>query len=224
MLPKASLFALSILVAGVIGLFKFKKIDGVYYPFLLMVWLACFNEILSCYLMVNGHYTVVNNNVYVLAEALLFSWFFKKLGLFERRPWLFVVLVAGLGGTWIWENFLYSHITNVSSWFRIVYSSVIVMMSITVLNRLIISDINKPLDWEGGSLLKNPLLLICIASIGYFTFKVLVEVFWLYGESVGKVFRIRVFHILMYVNFAANLIYALAVLWAKPRQRYMTIY
>lgn len=224
MLPVVSIVSLSIIIAGIIAAIRFKKIGEAFYPFLILVWLASLNEILSCVLMLLDHGTMVNNNIYVLAEALLFTWLFKKLGLFNSRPSLFIILTVTLSITWIWENFFYGSINHLSSWFRIIYSFLIVLMSISILNELIISDINKPLEQTGSYLFKNPVLLICIGSIGYFTFKVLVEVFWLYGLSAGREFRIHVFHILMYVNLTANLIYALAILWVPPKRPYMTIY
>lgn len=222
-IPKDSLFGLTILVAGVIALIKFNKISTLFYPFIFCVWAAGLNEILSYLLWKTGHFTTINNNIYVLAESVLFTLFFRNTGIFEKFPKLPVTLMAGFIFLWSWENFYFGKITYVSSWFRIVYSFIIVLMSITTVNRLLILDLNEPLE-ASPPVIKNPVLLICIGSVAYFTFKVLVEIFWLYGLNAGKEFRNNVYEILAYVNLAANLIYALAILWAPPKQPYMTRY
>jgi len=224
MLPKASIFALSILIAGIIGLIRSKKIDETFYPFIIVVWLACINEVLGCILELSGHYTAVNNNIYVLTEAILFTFLFKNLGIFDGLPQLFPLLISFFIVVWIWENFIHSKIIYVSSWFRVIYSFLIVLMSITVLNKLIIGNINKSIERTSSYLLKDPVLLLCIGSIVYFTFKILIEIFWLYGLNQGRDFRVHIYQILVYINLAVNFIYALAILWAPPKQQYMIQY
>jgi hypothetical protein len=217
----AELFGFSILIAGIIAIIRFPKISGVYYPFIFCVWIAGANEILSCVLWETGHYTAVNNNLYVLAEAILFSLFFRNLGIFEKFQKLFGILITGLIFLWTWENFIHGKITYISSWFRITYSFFVVLMSITAVNKLILLDINKPVEITNRHILKNPVFLICIGSVAYFTFKILVEIFWLYGLNSGKEFRIKIYDIMVYIDLAVNLIYALAVLWVPPKQPYM---
>jgi hypothetical protein len=66
------------------------------------------------------------------------------------------------------------------------------------------------------------MFLICNAFIIYFTFKILVEAFWLYGVNESVNFQAMVFDISSYINVFTNLIYALAVLW-MPMKRVFTM-
>jgi hypothetical protein len=218
------ILSLSILIAGIIAIIRFGKISRMYYPFIFCVWAAGLNEILSCALMETGHHTTINNNIYVLIEAILFTTFFRSIGIFEKLPNIFTALISGLVLLWVWENFYLGKITSINSWFRITYSFIIVLMSITAVNKLVILDINKPLEINSRHILKHPVLIICIGTVAYFTFKVLVEVFWLYGLNSGKEFRAKLYDIMVYLNLAVNLIYALAILWVPPKQRYMNLY
>jgi len=220
---KTVLSGFSILIAGIIAIIRFRKIGRMYYPFIFCVWIAGANELLSYVMMETGHYTVVNSNIYVLAESILFTAFFKNLGVFEKFSKLFVLLITALVMIWCWENFLVGKITELSSWFRIDYSFCLVLMSITAVNQLLFLDINKPIEINSRHILKNPVFLICIGSIVYFTLKVLVEIFWMYGRSSGKEFRIKIHEIMVYVNIAVNILYALAVLWVPTKQQYMTL-
>jgi hypothetical protein len=223
-MPISAVLSLSILIAGIIAAIRFNKIDRVYYPFVICIWIASLNELFGFIFITMGHYTTINNNVYVLLESILFLYFFRNLGLFKEKRTLFIILIAGLIVLWTWENFILGRITYVSSWFRIVSSFLIVFMSITLISRLIVSDVHKPIELNASNIFKNPVLLICIGSIAYFTFKVLVEIFWLQGLNYGKEFRIKIYHILVYINFVVNLIYALAILWVHPKQQSIARY
>lgn len=193
-----------------------------YLPFVLCIWIGCLNEILSYILWRNGYHTAVNNNVYVLAEAILFLVFFRNRQLFEKRPWIFRMLLLFLILLWAWENIAIGTIIMVSSWFRIAYSFLIVLMCIALVNRLIYRGTYEP--WLSGdrSIFLNPEFLIASGAIIFFTFKLVIEIFWLYGINHSSVFRRNLYHIMIYINLTANLIYTLAILWIPRKQPYIT--
>ena len=170
------------------------------------------NELISFLMTKNGQTTAINNNIYVLIESILISWQFKKWGLLQRPRFLFPLLLVLLIISWIVENFIVFKITYISSYFRVLYSFIIVLMSVSVINGLFILD--------KKDILRNPIFLICIGFIFYYTYKVLVETFWIYGLNHSRGFRNNVYIILTYVNLFANLIYALAVLWMPTKQRF----
>jgi hypothetical protein len=223
MLLKVILSAFSIFIAGIIGLVRFRRINKIYWPLIFTIWLACINEIISYCLFINNHSTAVNNNLYVLAEAVLFLFLFRNFGIFNNLQWLFGTLLAGVVLLWFWENILHGKIWHISSWFRIVSSFIIVLMSITAINKLMILGSEEFLIIRGRSLFVNSAFLICIGTIFFFTFKLLVEIFWLYGLDGSEIFRVKLYDILTYINLSVNLIYALAVLWAQPKQQYITL-
>lgn len=203
-------FAIGIPV--IISWVRFKKINPTYYPFIFCLWLGLLNEILSYILSRVFHSNAINNNIYVLLESFLITWQFHEWKLFSRLKSLYIVLLCIFSATWIVENFIISKISYFSSYFRILYSFVIVLMSISLLNFLLVR--------ERKSLLLNPVFLICATFVVYYTYKVLVEAFWVYGLNSSKEFRVQIYEIFVFINLFSNLTYTLAVLWMPTKQRF----
>lgn len=207
-------FSLSILIAGVLAIIRFKNINPVYYPFIYCIWMGCANEIYSLVLVLNGRSNSVNNNIYVGIEALLLTYFLVKTRLFRAGPRFFYFIATGIVCCWIFENIILHKIFTVSTYFRIAYAFLLVLMSIMVINNLITSTHKK--------IFSNPVFLICTGIIVYFTFKIVVEVFWLYGLNLSPAFQAVVYDIMNYINLFTNLIFALAILW-MPRKQVFTM-
>jgi hypothetical protein len=199
----------SVLLAGIIGLFLYSRIEKCYYPFLYMMWLAGINEGLSYYLYKNHHRTTVNNNIYVLCEALLILWFFRRNRLFQKRKKGFWALFIGLVTVWLAEAAILT-IHRDFSYFRILYSFITVLMSIHTINIILVSG--------EQNLLRHSLFLISLAFVFYYTYKALVEPFYIYEATSSDIFRKLIYRIHNQVNLVVNLIYALAILWIPRKQ------
>jgi hypothetical protein len=207
----SALLSATILIAGIIGIIRFNRIHNIYYPLLYFFWLAGFNELLSTTLAIKGVNTIVNGNIYVLLESFLITWYFKRIGVFNRKPVIFYCILTALTVLWILENFIFSTILRMSIYYRIFYSFAIVLMSIHAINTFITNS--------RGTLFKNSSFLVCTGFIAFYTYKVIIEAFFLYGLSSIR-FQIVVFDILVYINVVVNFIYALAVLWMPKRQAF----
>ena len=201
----------TIVIAAIIGWIRFKKINPAYFPFLYFIWLGLLNEIISFILIKNNQRNTVNNNIYVLAEAVLIAWQFKKWKIFERLRFLFPTILFLFSISWIIE-ILVKSIRAELFYYMIFYSFVIVLLSVQTINRLIIT--------ERRNILKNSIFLICTAFVINYTLTVLVLSFWLYGINVSDVFTRKIGIILPALNVFVNLIYALAVLWMPTKQRF----
>ena len=209
------LLSLSILIAAVISIFRFKKSDSSYFPFLLLLWIGSANEILSVVLIHFHYHTAVNNNIYVLFESVLILVLFRSLGTTLRNRTVFRLVVLSYVVIWVFENFLVGSITTISSYFRIYYSFVTVMLSI--------NTINYTVFYERKSLVREPVFLICVCFISFFIYKILVESFWLYGLYNSTQFRNQVYTILVYLNLLVNLVFALVTLWIPRKQEYILL-
>lgn len=208
----AVIFSLSILIAGVIAIFRFAQVRDIYKPFIYLVWLASINELLSVYLILNGYYNIIIYTVYSICEALLFLWFFKNLGIFNNRKFFFYFLIILFISIWIIESFFANRFgTRFDYYFYIIYSFFLVLLSIRAINDLLFTE---------KDLLKNPTFLICIGVILFFTYQIVEKMFSLYGLKESKFFARNVQSILMIVNLISNLIYALAILWMRKRQAF----
>lgn len=136
------IFSFSIIVPAIIGIVRFNKINQIYFPFLLCIWIGMLNELINVLLINFLHVSnSVNTDIYCLIEALLYTWLFRNLNLFQHTK-QYILLMSFLCTAWLIDNFIISKITWFDSYFTIVYSLVIVLMSITIINRLI-SATNK---------------------------------------------------------------------------------
>lgn len=79
--------------------------------------------------------------------------------------------------------------------------------------------INRLIGSERKTLLKNSIFIISTIFVFYFTLKVIVEAFWVYGLNETN-FQTNVYHISVIVNVFANLLYTIAILWMPSKQRF----
>jgi hypothetical protein len=204
----------SIVIAAVLGVLRFNSIEKSYYPFIYICWLGLLIEIVAFFFQkANG--TLMPSNVYVLFEGLLFTWQFKKWGSFRRRPWLFVVIQVAIIVLWIIDNFILHNIHELSSVYRIAYSTLLVILAIDHINKLIVEERKK--------FLTNAKFLICIGVIFFFCYKLTLETFYLYAlqKSESFEFVISIFAIQKYVNLFANLLYAYVVIWIPKKKIFL---
>lgn len=207
-------FSISIFIAGSIAAFRFKKINRLYYPFLYLIWIGCLSEIVSIALAKIYLNSYINNNIYALIESILITLLFKNFALFNDYKKIFPTIILSLVLIWMVENFAFGHITTFNVYFSIYYSFMIVLMSITIINKMIVRSMKN--------IFKNATFLLCIAFVIYFTFQVLIYAFWIYGIEAQKEFLLKLFSIIIYINLLTNLIYALSISW-MPRKLEFTL-
>jgi hypothetical protein len=207
------ILSLSIFIAAGIGFVRIKKIDKTCYPFIFCLWLAAVNESISVILATYHINTATNNNVYVLAEALLITWQFKNWGLFLQAGKAFEVCIAIIIGSWIYEYHSWQTLQLIGNNFRILVSFLIVLMSIHLSNQLIYH--------YRGRLWKSPIFLMVTGLILYFTFKIFIEAFLIYGLNASRSLYKNLFIILTWINLFVNLLYAIAIL-CIPKKIYYT--
>ena len=200
----------SLFIPGVISIFRMHSVMPAYYPFILFIVTGCLNETLSSILVANGHFTTVNNNIYVLLESLILVFFLQKTKRPEASLSLCVPLMVTCILFWTLETFLLKSIYITSSYFRIYYSFLVVLLSISNINKIVVT--------ETDHLLNNPLFLICICFITYYTLKVIIEAFLLYGIKYSDLVLSNIYNILIYVNLLINLIYTIVLLWIPRKQ------
>lgn len=212
----AEIMAFTILIAGVIAMIRYRKIDPVFLPFILCIWIASITEIV-CDIII---YTYGNDgvfiNIYTLLEAVLLTWQFRRWGLLKRPSWLFPALLAMLCAWWIVESSVWGTFDAEINYFQLGSSLLIAVLGLVQLNRL--------LQEENRTLLKNPVFLISFAFVIYFTLNVIVGLFWLYSLHLSLAFQTAFVNIITSVNCVCNLIYALAVLWMPSKQRFSMLY
>ncbi len=205
-----TILSFSILIAGVIGIFRFAQIRDIYRPFIYLIWIGCITEVVSTYFAYVYHNNLAVGAIYRLCESLFLLWFFSRLGIFTKQSKILYALSGIFVVIWLTDNFLSSHLTkNVTFYFDIVYALSIVLLAIRAINDLLFTEKN---------LLKNPTFLICIGLVIFFTYQIIQRMFWLYGLRESAEFRRSVQIILYIINCLTNLIFALAIVWMRKRQ------
>lgn len=211
-----SLGTYSIGLAAIIAIVRFKKIPAKYHPFVLLVWLALLNELLSEYLIYRIRNNAVNSNIYVLFEFLLALWLFDNLGLFHKKRIYYRFCLFLMPVVWLLDCVVLHPINQFGSVYRIIYSFALVLFSIDYINYVFFS--------EKENILRNAGFLICLAFLLYFSFKGLLEVFYLFRLKSIKGFYRSLLVTLNIVNLVANLIFALAMLWIQKKEPYTSPY
>jgi len=160
--------------------------------------------------------TAANNNIYVFIEALLIGWQFKNWDFFSFSKSGFSVYILVLLAVWLLDTSFLSELNSIHSSFRITASFLIVLMSIHMNNKLIYH--------HKGTLLKSPVFFIGTGLIFYFTFKIFIEAFLLYGLAAGPGFYKSLFTILAWINLFTNLLFAYAILCIPKKIYYIDPY
>jgi hypothetical protein len=203
------------LIAGIIGIIRFNTIVRSYRPFLFFLWLSVFNDGISHLSVSLWKTNAPNTNIYVLVEFLLLMWLFKtwsqqKIRNIEKVLVLLVILV------WVYDNLIAHSLLTFNSLFRVCYSLVIMLYSINELNQTLLT--------ERKNLLLNAKFIICVSFIIYFSYKAIVEVFYMMYPKLSFDFYNNLFVVLVFVNLFSNLMYALATAWIPTRQKFILPY
>ena len=202
----------TVCIAALIAAFRFSKIEQTYLPFILCIWIAGLNEIISFIVAQNGYSNIANNNIYILLEGMLILWQFKKWQMLEQP--VFIVIAALLSGTWLYEIHSWQTLQSLHYYYRLFYAAVVVVCSISFINRIIISHINK--------MVTNPGFIICTGYILYFTLKMVCDAWWLYNPESSTEFLTAVFFSMTGSNFITNLLFILAIIWIPRKPDYIT--
>jgi hypothetical protein len=206
------LLSLIVVVPSIVAIVRFRMIDPGFYPFLFVIFLGLLNECLSTYLQQQNVRIAPATNIYSLLEAGFVTWQFKNWNLFKKNATPKILIVSFIC-VWCIEIFFVSSINHYVSYYNIFYSFAIVLMSIQMMNKLLIMVTRK--------LLTNPIFLACAGFILFFTFAIMVEIFWMYGLSASKEFRLKVYDMLAYVNFIVNIVFTISILWMPTKQKFI---
>lgn len=203
----------SIAIAAILGIIKYSSILKEYRPFIFLIWLGLLNEIVSLTFVFMKKSNSVNSNIYVFLEFFLILLLFYMWNS-KRIKWTYISLLLAGFCIWIIDNLLLHSLSERNSLFRVYYSFVIVLLSINQINRLIVN--NKK------NIFKNAMFLIYLTFIVYYSYKTFIEVFYIFHINFSTYFYTSIVLFLLFINFVANLAYAIAVL-CIPKKREFTL-
>jgi hypothetical protein len=214
------ILSLSIGIAVILGIVRFRRIDPSYYPFLFVCFAALAAELLHRTLMENGlpKSLFFLLNIYSYVDFFLFLWLFHNWGLFNRKRSAFIAIAGVFFVAWVATNIIYtSFINKVNLYFFILYSFALIFFSVSTFNRMVVHERN--------SIFKNPKFWICLGVIIFYSFFIVYSstgVTFMYVPS--KEFRRGLQAIMTYSNLLVNLLYAVAVLWIPRKKNFTSLF
>nr|WP_294908755.1 hypothetical protein [uncultured Lacibacter sp.] len=206
------LFSFTAGIAALIGWIRIRKTDPAFLFFTILLTVGFITELISLYVMLKNKSNMLNYNLFMLAESLLVTQLFYRLGLYgsKRRCRLLQLLYVLL---WAGEFVYRWNFTSVLSFFLVSYSTLLVFQAIDLLHHVLFQTPHK--------LYMNPVFLICMGFIAYFSYSIIVEIFWFYGYNQTTAFRQRIYEVFTYINLFTNILFILATLWIPLKREYI---
>ncbi|HEY9178494.1 MAG TPA: hypothetical protein VIN07_12420 [Flavipsychrobacter sp.] len=209
---QAFLFSLSILAPTITGVIRYRSIPASYHPIIYLLLLGLANEFL-CYLFFYNSSNALPTNIYFLCEFLLFAWQFHNWRNILRVRWLYLLLTIGMTTLWITENIVLGRLTLFSPVFQVSYSLALILLGINQLSWLVVND--------RGRIMANPVFIISIAVIIFFSYKVLTEIFYYYAASAS--IKNNIFVIESYLNVGYNIMLTIALICIPPKRNFIQL-
>jgi hypothetical protein len=190
-----------------------KRISSVYYPFIMLVWIAVAATVLGK--IFEEHINIIANT-YVLIEPIFLLWLFYNLGRLHGRWINPISITIVLVIIWIADNFLLHSITMINSIYRVVYSFILVFIALEQINFQIIS--------VRHNLLKEASFIISLNVLVLYAYKAAFESLYMLHINMTYQFAANLNLILQVVLFTTNIIFGIAILWINKKQRFSLPY
>jgi len=214
------ILSLSIGLAVIIGIVRFRRIDPSYYPFLFNCGVALTVELLNWGLTQDGHPDafILVQNIFSYLDFYLFLWLFHNWGLFNRKKTTFITLAIVFFVIWLLEGILLTGFIKHNVYFFTLYSFALIFFSVSTFNKAVVN--------ERISIFKNPKFWICIGLIIFYSFFILVVVtsISLFKVSVSREFRRGLQAISVYSNLLVNILYAVAAIWIPRKKNFTSLF
>ena len=206
----------SIAIAAVIGLIRLHKVYAAYQPFIFITMASFLNEVVSHLLIMHRKSNAIAINVFGLFDALLWLWQFRRWNIHQKRRMLFEFAAIVLVILWLIENIALKKLFVFGAIYPITFSLLIVLFAAIEAARQIAKD--------KSSLIRTPKFMICCGVVLFYTYRMLIECFYLPGISGSNIFLGNLFTIVSFVNFIVNIFYALVVLCIPEKQKFSLPY
>ena len=206
----------SIAIAAVIGLIRLPTLYKAYQPFIFITIISFLNEVVSSMLIVHQKSNAVAINIFGFFDALLWLWQFRTWNKHSKRQAILNVAALLLVILWLVENIALGKLFVFGSVYPITFSLFMVIIAFIEMSRRI-TDAND-------RLFTTPKFMICCGAVLFYTYRILIECFYMPSVSASQLFLANVFTILSFINFIVNLLYAFVVLCIPEKQKFSVPY
>jgi hypothetical protein len=214
------ILSLSIGIAVIIGIVRFRRIDPSYYPFIYNTIAALVIEIMNRILMETGHpkLFIFLLNTFSYFDFFLFTLLFHNWGLFNRKKTTFIAIAGIFFLIWAASNAIFTGFIKLNLYFFILYSFALIFFSVSTFNKMVVH--------ERSSIFRNPKFWICLGVITFYSFFIV----WsstgisLFYDKTSPEFRRGLQAINVYSNLLVNLLYAVAVIWIPRKKNFTSLF
>lgn len=194
------------------GCIRFRKVDAAYFPFLICIILAAINEMVTMCLSLSSISSTLFFQTYSFLESILLFlqfmlWRNLKPSGYSTSIGIACITTAYIGCMMIIKT------AAAESVFMILYSVFLIILSLR--------EINYQLVITTTALKYNANLLISVALLVFYTYAVLIEVFWWYGLDGKQGLSAKIYDIMPVINFIVNLIFTYAILWIPRKPKFI---
>jgi hypothetical protein len=211
------ILSLSIALAVIVGVVKFRRIDRSYYPFFYLACISLLVEIVSYVLIEKEMYDTkaVMINIFCFVEFFFYTWLFHLWGLFNFNRKVFITINLLAFAIWLVFSFYPASFTEPNMYFRVIYATVLLFFAVTTFNKVVIQD--------RAPLFKNPKFWILLGVIIFFSFYLLSRTasLSLFGIDTSRQLRRGLQKVIDYSNLIVNLLFAIGAL-CIPRKKNFT--
>ncbi len=204
-------------VPAIAGIYSYKSINQKYKPFVYLLIIYAGFETTGQILiwLKKGEFNSILMNIFVLIDYIfiyiLFNyWKDKKNNLID------VFIIAILIIIWTIDNIFINKINTTNSTFRIIYSIILVIKSIDVIN----NQISK-LNFQ---IISDPIFIVCLFLLIQFSFKSIYETSFVFSLLVSDRMYLYSFIIHLIIDFSGYTIFTKAILCMKKSIRLTSSY
>ena len=208
--------SLTDILPSIVGIKKFKLTHEKYHSFIIYLSIAAFVGINGILLITFRQYIFsrILSNCYILFEGIIFIFFFFQWEVFKKRIILYAI-VTFLFAIWVIDNFFINSISNINSLYRVIYSTVTVLLAIKLFQQEYSNNIKYTL--------KDPLVLISAMLIINYSYRAVFESLYLFKLDFSNDFYSDAFNIFVILNVVSNCTFTYAISCMDLRKR-LTLY
>lgn len=200
----------SLLIPIIVGFVRLRHFNINYRPFFILLIIGFFAELASFIFIDQFHKSNAGViKIYSLLESVILLYQFYLWKDERRRRLIFGFLWTACLVFWMVEVVLFNNLNTFSPYFRVFYAFVLVLLSI--------NQINSMIFYHEGSLFKNPRFILCLGFIVIFLYQIIYEASFFIGSEQSTVAN-KIIIGFGYINFAINLLYAVAMFFITGKK------
>lgn len=204
--------SLSILLPLIAALIRYRNVSVSYFPLIMVMAVGLVAEILN-FIYNSSIISVVIFNIYSLIEFyLLLNLFHNWKDVIQNKVLYYGTYIL-LTLVWSLDNLVFHQLITYQVVYQVMYSGILVLLAVNQSNYLVVN--------YQESIIKNPKFIISISFIIFYSYKILVEIF--YHFALSGSLKSSIFTIQSFVNVGLNILLFLAILCIPRKSNYIQL-